>query len=136
MGVRFLKIAVVYFLIGLILGVYMSSSQDLRFGSLHAHINLLGWVSMALFGVIYHFFPKAADHVLAKWHFWLYNIGLPIFVIFLYLLLATRNTVWEWGIIPGAILIILAAICLLVNVFINVNVSSGAPLRKSKDTPL
>lgn len=30
MGTRFFKMAVVYFLIGLGVGIYMSSSQDLR----------------------------------------------------------------------------------------------------------
>ncbi|OUM88645.1 MAG: cytochrome-c oxidase [Bacillus thermozeamaize] len=125
MGVRFFKIAVIYFLIGLGVGLYMSSFQDLRFGSLHAHINLLGWVSMALFGVIYHLFPQAGNHALAKWHFWLYNIGVPLMMIFLFLLIATQNVAWELGIIPGAILVVLGAICLLVNVFKHVRSSKA-----------
>lgn len=134
MGSRFMKVAVVYFLIGLGLGIYMSSAQDLRWGSLHAHINLLGWVSTALFGVIYHLFPKAGHHPLAKWHFWLHNVALPFFIVFLFLLLLTHNVSWEAGIIPSASLIIIGAILLVVNVFMNVSASSDAPLRSSQKT--
>lgn len=122
--------AVIYFLIGLGLGIYMSSTLDLRWGSLHAHINLLGWVSMALFGTVYHLFPQAGNHALARWHFWLHNIALPFFIVFLFLLLLTSNTAWEAGIIPSAITIIIGAILLAINVFMNVRDVSA-----SKDAP-
>ncbi|MBE3553553.1 MAG: cytochrome-c oxidase [Thermicanus sp.] len=121
MGARFFKAAVIYFLIGLCFGVYMSSMQDFRFGSLHAHINLLGWASTALFGAIYSLYPRAGHHILAKWHFWLHNIGAPFFLLFLFFLLITGDVRFEWGIIPCAILIILGAVTLLVNVFMNVS---------------
>jgi FtsH-binding integral membrane protein len=134
MGVRFIKAAVVYFLIGLGVGIYMSSSQDLRFGSLHAHINLVGWVSMALFGVIYRFFPKASSHKLATIHLWLYNIGLPVFLFSLFMLLRSGSVKWEWGIIPSAFLIILAVICFLINVFTNVSESQESSISSTKNT--
>ncbi|MBI4714544.1 MAG: cbb3-type cytochrome c oxidase subunit I [Nitrospirae bacterium] len=47
----------------------------------HAHLNLLGWVEMALFGAIYYIFPRLAgtpwaSFPLIKWNFYLHNIGL------------------------------------------------------------
>ncbi|WP_284646148.1 cbb3-type cytochrome c oxidase subunit I [Paenibacillus silviterrae] len=74
----FLKLAAVYFCVGVILGITMGIMHNFSLTSVHAHINLLGWVSMALFGLIYHFYPKASGTKLAKTHFWLYNIGFPI----------------------------------------------------------
>jgi len=77
MSTRFLKTAVVYFVVAIALGVYMGASHDLTQRPVHAHLNLLGWVSMALFGLIYHAFPAAAATALARWHFWIYQLGLP-----------------------------------------------------------
>lgn len=69
MAKTFLKIAASYFTAGVLLGMTMGIIQDFRLASVHAHFNLLGWVSMALFGVIYHFYPHAAETRLAKTHF-------------------------------------------------------------------
>lgn len=46
-----LRLAAVYFAVGVILGVLMGASGDHSLFPLHAHINLLGWVSMALIGL-------------------------------------------------------------------------------------
>ncbi|HLR51590.1 MAG TPA: cbb3-type cytochrome c oxidase subunit I [Candidatus Avamphibacillus sp.] len=81
MGSKWIKIAVIYFLVGISVGLFMSSSLQLQWASAHAHVNLVGWVSTAIMGVIYSVYPKAGNNVLGKWHFWLYNIGLPIFLL-------------------------------------------------------
>jgi hypothetical protein len=52
-----------------------------QFAPVHAHINLLGWASLALAGLIYHHYPVAASTRLAHWHFWLHNLGLPVFML-------------------------------------------------------
>ncbi|EKN66482.1 hypothetical protein BABA_15272 [Neobacillus bataviensis LMG 21833] len=81
MGKTFLKIAAVYFSIGVLLGMTMGIIHDFRLTSVHAHVNLLGWVSSAIFGLIYSVYPFAAKTKLAKTHFWLHNIGLPVMMI-------------------------------------------------------
>jgi len=78
MGNRFLRLAVVYVLLGVTLGIVMAASHDYTFKPVHAHLNLLGWASMALFGLWYRSAPAAAETRLAKVHFWLHNIALPI----------------------------------------------------------
>ncbi len=77
MSTRFLKTAVVYFVLAVALGIYRGATQDLTQRPVHAHLNLLGWVSMALFGLFYHAFPAAAATALARWHFWIYQLALP-----------------------------------------------------------
>ncbi len=74
---RWIAIAVVYFVAAVALGNFMAASEDFRLRGLHVHLNLLGWVSMALFGIVYRLFPQVAATRLAAAHFWLYQLALP-----------------------------------------------------------
>jgi hypothetical protein len=80
-GIIWLKVATVYFVIGVSLGLYMGMSRDHTLFSVHAHINLLGWVSLALIGLIYRQFPEIASNRLAQIQFWLHNLGLPCMLL-------------------------------------------------------
>ncbi|WP_236561184.1 hypothetical protein [Pontibacillus sp. HMF3514] len=51
MGIRFIELASIYFFIGIGLGIFMEMAHDHASMGVHAHINLVGWVSMALFGL-------------------------------------------------------------------------------------
>ena len=68
----FLRLAVLYLVAGVGLGLYMAASKDHSMFPVHAHLNLLGWVTLALFGLFYRFVPAAARTKLAKLHFWIY----------------------------------------------------------------
>jgi cbb3-type cytochrome oxidase subunit 1 len=81
MSVRFLKTAVVYFVLAIAVGVYMGATHQLAQVPVHAHLNLLGWVSMALFALIYHAHPAAGTTKLARWHFWIHQLGLPALMV-------------------------------------------------------
>jgi cbb3-type cytochrome oxidase subunit 1 len=74
---RLLKIAALYFVVAVLLGVYMGASNDHTLLPVHAHLNLLGWVSLAIIGLIYARYPALGETKLARIHFWLHNIGLP-----------------------------------------------------------
>ncbi|CAG7623488.1 hypothetical protein PAESOLCIP111_02528 [Paenibacillus solanacearum] len=116
MGAKLIKIASVYFVIGVLFGMFMSIVHKFEFASVHAHINLLGWVSLALTGFVYHLFPKAAASKLAVTHFWLHNIGLPIMMIGLALLVSGVGNM-EPVIAVGGVLVTISVIVFLVNVF-------------------
>jgi hypothetical protein len=75
---RWIGISVVYFVAAVSLGVAMGASHDFRLKTVHVHANLLGWVSMALMGLVYRVFPSAAASRLAAWHFVLYQAALPV----------------------------------------------------------
>ena len=77
-GVAWLKVAVLYFVVGVGLGIYMAASHDQVLVPVHAHINLLGWVPLTLIGLIYRQFPEIADNRLATIQFWLHNAALPV----------------------------------------------------------
>lgn len=45
-------------LVGMSLGIHMGMNEDFTLAPAHAHLNLLGWVTMALYGLYY----RAAPH--------------------------------------------------------------------------
>lgn len=49
--------AVLMVVAGMIWGIIMAVSRDHSAMPAHAHLNLLGWVSLFLFGVFYHLHP-------------------------------------------------------------------------------
>lgn len=75
---RWVRAALVYFLVAVALGVGMAGAHDFRLKGLHVHLNLLGWVSMALTAFVYGRVPAAAAGLAARAHFWLYQAGLPV----------------------------------------------------------
>lgn len=77
-GIPWLKLAVLYLCLGVGLGIAMGASRDFTLRPVHAHINLLGWTTLALAGLIYTVFPQAGESRLAKLHFWLMNLALPV----------------------------------------------------------
>ena len=78
---RWFLAAVSYFVIGISFGVYMGASGDHSLFAVHAHINLLGWASMAITGLLYRSFPAAAQSGLSAWHFWLYQLAAPVMLL-------------------------------------------------------
>jgi hypothetical protein len=50
-------------LTGMGLGIAMGISQDFRLAPVHAHLNLLGWVSMLLYGLYYRGAPRLAGRL-------------------------------------------------------------------------
>jgi hypothetical protein len=49
----FFASAVLYALAGMVLGIVMGASGDHSLAPVHAHINLLGWATLALMGAFY-----------------------------------------------------------------------------------
>ena len=101
MAARLLKYAVVYLMLGMGMGMAMGITHHFEYAPVHAHINLLGWASLALVAMIYHAYPQAALTALARWHYRLHVTGLPIFMIGQFLLLSDRGRV-EWLVATGA----------------------------------
>ena len=119
MAQRFLKIAVVYLFLGALLGITMGIFQNFTLVPVHAHIGLLGWATLALAGVIYHLHPAAAKTVLAKLHFWIHNLALPVFMISLSVYLSGHPA--AMGVLIAASLLVLIGLALfMVNILSNV----------------
>lgn len=120
MSQRFLKLAVVYLVIGACLGLYMGINKAFTLVPVHAHLLLAGWVSLALAGLIYHLFPAAAASPLAKVHFWLHNLALPVFMIGLAVML-TGNEAALPAVAGGATVLLAGLVVFAVNELKNVD---------------
>jgi hypothetical protein len=77
----FLRLAVLFVLTGVGLGYWMGMTHQFLLSPVHAHINLLGWVSMFLYGLFYRMVPDAASGWLPRAHAGLAILGLPIMMI-------------------------------------------------------
>jgi hypothetical protein len=116
MTVRLIKLAVVYLVIGMTLGVGMGMSHNFLFRSVHAHVNLLGWVSLALAALVFHVFPETARTRLATVWFWTYNVCFPVGLGGLALVMA-GHTWAEPALIGGQLGIWASGLMFAVNVF-------------------
>ena len=72
--------APVYALIGMSYGIHMAISADYTLAPAHAHLNLLGWVSIAVYGAFYTLMPNAAHSMLARLQVLLAEVGVIIIV--------------------------------------------------------
>ncbi|MGB3101109.1 MAG: cytochrome-c oxidase [Psychrobacillus psychrotolerans] len=120
MGARLIQISVVYFAIGVSLGMYMSMAHDYALTGVHVHINLLGWTSFALAGVIYHLFPVISKNIYAKLHFWSANIGIPLMMVALTVLILAENEKATIFVATGGVLVVFSVIMFAINVLKNV----------------
>lgn len=125
MGVRFLKIAAIYLAIGVIAGIVIGISHQFQYAPVHAHLSLLGWASLALAGLTYHIYPQAAQTRLARLHFWLHNLGLPVFLAGMFLRIAGHD-IADAFLRIGALTTLLGVLLFVVNVVCNVRGSESA----------
>jgi hypothetical protein len=119
MAVRFIKIAVLYLAVGVTLGLIMGMRQSFTLAPVHAHLNLLGWASLALVGLVYHAYPAAGETRLAHIHFWMHNLGLPPLMLALALMLS-GNAALEPVVGVLSLVVALGIAVFVVNVWLSV----------------
>ncbi len=78
---RFMLTGILAVAVGMVLGLYMGPSQDFRLMPVHAHLNLVGWATMMLFGLYYRSDVVAAASAVARWHYWAALVGLVLMAI-------------------------------------------------------
>ena len=121
MGAKWIKIAALYFILGIAFGLFMHYTIQLQWGATHAHINVVGWLSTGLIGVIYSVYPAAGNSSLGKMHFWLHQIGLPVLLLgMLFIYVDVPRFVLEFCVSGGGIAVALSVIIFILNVFKNV----------------
>jgi len=83
---RFIRASLLWLGCGVVIGVWMAlSPAAVAYRPAHLHANLLGFVSMMIFGVAYHVIPRFTGHPLhsrrlANLHVWVANAGLAAMV--------------------------------------------------------
>src|SRR5690625_4860920 len=92
-----------------------------QFTSTHEHVNLLGWVSMTIYGLFYHYFRRFIQNILAKVHCWLHNIGLPIMLLGLVAFGLRYNALGIPLMSVGGVLIFIATVIFSINLWKNLH---------------
>ena len=111
-------IAVCYLLIGVTFGIGMAATKHFEFIPVHAHINLLGWASMALTGLIYARYPQAGGSRLGVIHFWSFNLLSPVLIAGLIFMFAGHPEM-EPVMVVGSLGILASLVVFAVNLFLN-----------------
>ena len=113
---NFLRLGVLSALVGMALGVWMGANQDFVLRPVHAHINLLGFASMMLFGLFYRAFPAAGRGWLPMSHFVLSVLGFLILMPSLTLMLLQRPLFLP-GMIASEIMLVASMAVFVIIVF-------------------
>ncbi|TYR29450.1 hypothetical protein FY036_21505 [Mesorhizobium microcysteis] len=87
----YFKTAIVFLIVGIMVGLHMSITHSYAPAGAHAHINLLGWVTMFLFGVYLALHPSKGATRLARIQYFVYTIGVAVMTPSLYMLLSGRT---------------------------------------------
>ncbi len=84
----FIVMSIVYLGVAAVLGVCMLANQNLlTLKFVHSHLNMLGWVSMMIYGVGYHILPRFTGRPLysnkiGEAQFYIANVSLVGLVVF------------------------------------------------------
>jgi hypothetical protein len=113
---NFLRLGVLSALVGMTLGVWMGANEDFALRPVHAHINLLGFASMMLFGLFYRSFPAAGQGWLPMAHFVLSVLGFLILMPSLALMLLGKPFFLP-GMIASEIMLVLSMLLFVIIVF-------------------
>lgn len=77
----YITLGLVWVIIGMVFGVWLGASNHTNFANSHAHINLLGFVTSTLFGMLFWAYPDMGRSRLAIWQLGIYEVGIVLLVI-------------------------------------------------------
>lgn len=114
---NFLRFGVLFLICGVGLGTWMGANEDFTLRPVHAHLNLVGWASMMLYGLFYRSFPDAARGWMPVAHFFLSVIGLILMMTGLTGVL-TNNPALLPALMAGEIMTLVSILLFAVILFI------------------
>jgi cbb3-type cytochrome oxidase subunit 1 len=122
----FILIGLLYGIFGFGFGIWVGIQQQFDQAHLHAHINLIGFASMVLFGLLYRAFPALAESKLGTAHFLIYTIGTVLFLAGIPLAQAHQTIALA---VVGSLSVLAGLLVFLANFLLNVFSASTAPAK-------
>jgi len=113
----FFATGVVCVLIGMLWGMHMGETNDFSLAPAHAHLNLVGWVTMALYGTFYALTRDTLSTRLAWINFVFALLGGLIMIPSLTLFLSTSDSKLIPVMIVGEVLTVLGMLVFALAVF-------------------
>jgi len=112
-----MRVAAIYALIGAMIGSDLAGREDYTMVPSHAHILVVGWLTLFAYGLFYYVFKEIGMLKTAKVHAWTSLLGgglMPISMLFHYKL---DNTFTLISFISSASILLLAIILFVVILF-------------------
>ena len=113
----FFALGVVCLFMGMLWGMHMGEAEDFTMMPAHAHLNLLGWVTMAIYGTFYALTHASLKPKLAWANFILAAVGVAAMIPSLALYLPAHDAKYVPGIIVGALATVLSLLVFAISVF-------------------
>jgi hypothetical protein len=113
----FFALGVICLLIGMGMGMNMGASEDFTLMPAHAHLNLLGWVTMAIYGTFYALTHASLKPKLAWTNFVLAAIGVVVMIPSLALYLPAHDAKFIPGIVVGEVATVLSLLTFAISVY-------------------
>ena len=102
---RFFATGVFLGLIGMFWGIQMSITQNFTLSPAHAHLNLIGFVAMSVYGTFYALSPSARGTKIAALHYWVSVVSILVFIPGIVMALKQTSSV---GAKLGSVLVVLS----------------------------
>jgi uncharacterized membrane protein len=87
----YVAIALLWAVAGMLLGLYMGMAADTKLLTVHVAMMLSGFVTLALYGVLYRLWPAMKKSPLALAQFWISAIGVAVLIIGSYFLVTNGS---------------------------------------------
>jgi len=87
----FFAVGIVCVLAGMFLGMHMGATHNMTLAQAHAHLNLVGWASMALYGTFYALERETMVTRLAWLNFVVSTVGIAVMIPALIMFLNSGN---------------------------------------------
>ena len=104
----FLTLAATCLVAGVSMGIGMGIAHDFQYAPVHAHLNLVGFVSLSVFGIVYKLYPDVGRSRLAAAHLAVAAPAAVLFPVGIYLAIAHEAP----GLAIGAALLWLTGVLL------------------------
>jgi len=121
--VWYLRMSVIYFIAGTVIGFSMLlwPAESGYYIPIHVHLNLLGFMSMMIYGVGYHILPKFSGQLIyspaiMRAQFWISNAGLIGMALSWPLFLRDESSLFNFILIASAFLSLVGVILFTINI--------------------
>jgi cbb3-type cytochrome oxidase subunit 3 len=116
-GTWLIRIAAVYALIGALIGSDLAGRKDYTMVPGHAHILVVGWLSLFAYGIFYHVFKEIGMKRTARLQAWTSLLGGGLMPLSMLIYYKSENTFTTLFFILTASVLLLAIILFTVLVF-------------------
>jgi hypothetical protein len=111
------RLSVTIGLTGMALGIFMGIRQDFALAPAHAHLNLLGFVTLFLSALYYRAFPIAAASRLAPWQAGISALGAILFPIGIACVVIGGHDRFEFFVVAGSLTVFLGMVLFTIIVY-------------------